>query len=141
MEVLTKFFGDSASSLGVFYPTGYIIAVFPTFASAQAAARALARIGLADNEVLAIPGSEALRFFEEFRANSGLWAGVMSMLSRAFGTEQIFTDADVHRAEAGEGFLAVHSPEEAQTRHIQQLMMPFEPDSMQWYRAGGVETL
>jgi hypothetical protein len=141
MAILTSFFKGSDSTLGVFYPTDYIIAVLPTFASAQAASHALRQSGLGEDEVLAIPSSEVLKYFEEFRAHSGVWAGVMSMLSRAFGTEQVFADDDVQSAQAGRGFVAIHSPGEAQARRIRELVKPFEPKAMHWYHTGGVECL
>jgi hypothetical protein len=141
MTALTAFFKEHDSTLGVFYPKHYIVATFQTFAAAENAAQALRGAGRCGDEVLAIPGSEVLRFFEEFRAHSGLWAGVMTMLSRGFGTEQTFADEDVHLAQAGAGFLAVHSPGESDKAHIQVLLTPFEPLAMHWYAAGGVESL
>jgi len=98
MATLTRLFKGSDSALGVFYPTDYIIAIFPTFAAAQEASQALRGAGLSKDEVLAIPGSEVLKYFEEFRAHSGYWASIMTVLSRAFGTEQVFADGDVESA-------------------------------------------
>ena len=141
MTTLTSFFKESDSALGVFYPRHYIIATFGTFAVAEKAAQALRGAGRFEVEVLAIPGSEILKFFEEFRAHSGLWAGVMTMLSRGFGTEQSFADDDVHRAQAGAGFLAVHCPDDCDKTRVHALLTPFEPLAMHWYAAGGVESL
>ncbi len=141
MTTLTNFFKESDSTLGVFYPNHYIIATFPTFETTQKAVLALRRQGIAEDEVLAIPGSELLKFFEEFRADSGLWASVLTMLSRSFGTEQAFADADVQSAYAGAGFLAVHSRDEPHAGHIKSVLLPFEPQAMHWYRNGGVECM
>lgn len=141
MTTLTSFFKEHDSALGVFYPKHYIIATFRTFAVAENAAQALRGAGRFGDEVLAIPGSEVLKFFEEFRSHSGLWAGVMTMLSRSFGTEQSFADDDVHRAQAGAGFLAIHCLDECDKARIQALLTPFEPLAMHWYAAGGVESL
>lgn len=141
MATLTSFFKGSDSTLGVFYPTDYIIAMFPAFASAQAAAHALRGVGLSEDEVLAIPGSEVLQYFKEFRAHAGYWAGIMSMLSRAFGTEQLFADDDVESARAGEGFVAIYCLGEAQATRMRDLVMPFGPKAMHWYHTGGVECM
>ena len=65
----------------------------------------------------------------------------MTMLSRAFGTEQLFVDDDVERARAGAGFLAVHSPEASEAAHIRALLEQFEPRAMHWYEAGGIQSL
>jgi hypothetical protein len=141
MTTLTNFFQESDSNLGVFYPKHYIIATFSTYEKTGQAAQALRNAGFSENEVLAVPGAQILQYFEEFRANSGLWAGVMTMLSRAFGTEQVFVDDDVQRARAGEGFLAVHSVNEQETARICAVLEPFEPRAMHWYEAGGIQSL
>jgi hypothetical protein len=141
MTTLTNFFKESDSTLGVFYPKHYIIATFPTWAVTLEAAQALRTAGFSDDEVLAVPASEVLKYFEEFRANSGLWAGVMSTLSRAFGTEQVFADGDIHSAHQGRGFLASYSPDEKCTSRVQELLTPLAPKAMHWYQAGCVETL
>jgi len=141
MTTLTSFFKESDSKLGVFYPKHYIIATFPTFDKTKEAAQALRKAGFSENEVLAIPGAEVLKYFEEFHANSGLWAGVMTMLSRAFGTEQLFADDDVERAYAGDGFLAVYALEDSSAASVRAILAPFEPRAMHWYQAGGIECL
>jgi hypothetical protein len=141
MTTLTSFFKESVSNLGVFYPKHYIIATFDTFDATKCADQALRRAGFSEHEVLAIPAAEILRFFEEFRAQSGLWAGVMTMLSRAFGTEQIFADDDVECAQSGAGFLAIHAPHKAEMERVQALLEPFEPRAMHWYESGGIQSL
>jgi hypothetical protein len=141
MTSLSSFFKGADSHLGVFYPTHYIIASFRSFTVTEEAVRALRRAGLGEDDVLAIPGAGVLRFFEEFRANSGLWAGVMTMLSRSFGTEQVFVDSDIERAHAGAGFLAIHCPIHADKTRVQALLHPFAPMAMHLYEPGGVECL
>jgi hypothetical protein len=141
MTTRTSFFKESDSRLGVFYPEHYIIATFRTFAMTQQAAQALRGAGFTQDDVLAIPASGILEYFEEFRSQSGLWAGVMTMLSRAFGTEQVFADADVASARAGDGFLAIYSPSQADKSRILALVTPFEPVAMHWYSPGGIECL
>jgi hypothetical protein len=141
MTALTNFFKESDSQLGVFYPKHYIIATFSSFDKALQAGLALRKAGFSEDEFVTIPGSETLKFFEEFREHAGLWAGVMAVLSRAFGTEQIFADHDIKRAQAGAGFLAVYSPEQQETERIHTLLEPFEPRTMHWYQAGCIQTL
>jgi len=141
MTKLAKFFKDSDSTLGVFYPKHYIIAAFPTFDKTKEAAQALRTAGFSEDEVLALAGYEVIRFFEEFHANAGLWSGVMTMLSRAFGTEQLFADDDVERARAGAGFLAVYSPGAPETARIRSMLDPFEPRAMHWYEGNGIQSL
>jgi hypothetical protein len=141
MTTLASFFKESDSKLGVFYPKHYVIATFPSFEITEQAAQGLRKAGFSDQEVLAIPGSEILEFFEEFQANASVGSGVMTTLSRALGTEQIFADDDVEKARTGAGFLAVHSPEETVANCICAILKPFEPCAMHWYEAGGVQSL
>jgi len=141
MTTLTNFFKESDSSLGVFYPKHYVIGSFPTFEKTKEAEQALRRAGFAEDEVLAVPGSEVFLYFAEFRANSGLWASAMTTLSRAFGTEQVFADDDVELARSGAGFIAVHSPDEATAQRIKSLLEPFQPRALHWYQSGGVQSL
>jgi hypothetical protein len=141
MTALTGFFKESQSALGVFYPKHYLIATFKNFSSTEEAAQVLRGVGYCDSDVLAVPAAGILKYFEEFRRQSGLWAGVMTMLSRGFGTEQVFADDDVQRAHSGAGFLAVHIPEEADKIRVQALLTTFQPLAMHWYSPGGVESL
>lgn len=141
MTTLATFFKESVSTLGVFYPNDYVIVTFHSFATAEDAVHLLRKEGFCEDDVLAIPGSGILEFFAEFRANSGLWAGVMEVVSRAFGTEQIFADNDVERARAGAGFLAIHCSNEVDKLRIQALLVPLQPVAMHWYRPGGIELL
>ncbi|HTB12908.1 MAG TPA: hypothetical protein VK752_15105 [Bryobacteraceae bacterium] len=141
MTTLANFFKESDSKLGVFYPKHYVIATFPSFEKTEQAALELRKAGFSQGEIRAIRGSEILRFFEEFQANAGVGSGVMTTLSRAFGTEQIFADDDVEKARTGAGFLAVRSPEEAVANRIRAILEPFEPCAMHWYEAGGVQSL
>jgi hypothetical protein len=141
MTTLTDFFKESDSSLGVFYPKHYVIGTFPTLEKTEEAVQALRCAGFSDDEVLAVPGSEILQYFAEFRANASLWSSVMTTLSRAFGTEQVFADDDAELARSGAGFLAVHSPDDASTARVRSLVEPFAPRALHWYQSGGVQSL
>jgi hypothetical protein len=141
MTTFTGLFKESSSKLGVFYPTYYIIATFQSFEKAREAEQAVRKLGIGDDEMASVPADEMLTFFEEFRANSGVWSGVMTMLSRGFGTEQVFADDDIDSALKGAGFLAIHSKEEELTKRLQALIAPFQPITMHWYAPGGVHLL
>jgi len=141
MTVLTDFLKHSRSTLGVFYPTGYIIATFRSFRTAQDAVQKLRGAGHREEEIVALRASELLDFFDEFRATSGLWSGVMMFLSRSFGTEQVFADCDVQHAHRGAGFLAIYSPKEDEAARVRALLSPLEPLAMHWYSPGGVHVL
>jgi hypothetical protein len=136
---LYRFFHGSAVTLGVFYPTHYIFAAFPSFQSAKSVAEALAAVGFRD--VLAASAEETARFFEELRAEVGLWGALMASVSRFFGTEEVFADIDAKEVAKGAGFVAVYCPIEEQAEQIRDLAAPFDPLVMQLYLPGGIRTL
>jgi hypothetical protein len=135
------FFHGSGTILGVFYPTHYIFAVFPSFGAATNAAGKLQEVGFEKDELAAVTSAEALRFFNEVRADVGLWGELMSRISRFFGTEEVFADIDIRRSGEGAGFLAVYCPHEQEAELVHYLLEPFEPLSMQLYLPGGIRSL
>lgn len=141
VSILWNFFDVTDSSFGVFYPMKFIVAMFPSFDSAKAAESALQGAGFTDDEVLAAPAVEVVRFFEELRLRTGLWGEMMDGLSRAFGTEAVFVANDVAWARKGAAFLAVYDPLETESSRLRELVAPFEPISMQRYGAGSIESL
>lgn len=138
---LSTFFKESDRCLGVFYPKHYILATFPSFAAAKQASLALRKAGFGEDEILAVPGSEALRFFEAVHDQAGLWGGLMTEVSRFFNTEAAFVDEDVERARDGAGFLAVHSPTEHESILVREIVVPFAPIAMHWYLPGAIQSL
>ena len=98
---LYRFFHGSGTRLGVFYPTHYIFAAFPSFQAARNAAGKLAEVGFSRDELVAVPAAETLQFFDEMRADVGLWGVLMASLSRFFGTEEVFADIDICKSQEG----------------------------------------
>ena len=138
---LFAFFKGAKTSLGVFYPWKYVIATFPSFEPAKAAGEALRQAALGADEVMAVPGEEMLKFFEQLRAETSLFGTLMEGFSRVIATEAAFVEADIRRAQEGAGFLAVYHPDEADTQRLRELLAPLEPISMHWYRRGSIESL
>ena len=136
---LYRFFHGSPTTLGVFYPTHYIFASFSSFANAQKAAQALRSAGY--QELVAATAAETFRFMNEIRVDVGIWGALMASISRFFGTEEVFADIDLEKAEQGAGFLAIYCPKEEQAENIRDLVLPFEPEAMQLYLPGGVRSL
>jgi hypothetical protein len=81
-STLWSFFSTSDTSFGIFYPKQHIVAIFRTFEVAQPAVAGLRTSGFEEDEMLAAPGSEMLKFFTELRLQAGLWADLMASLSR-----------------------------------------------------------
>ena len=138
---LYRFFHGSGTTLGVFYPTHYIFAAFPSYQAARNAADRLEELGFDQDEVAAVTSAETLRFFNEVRADVGLLGELMSRISRFFGTEEVFADMDIRRSHEGAGFLAVYCPRETEAERIRDLLEPFEPLSMQLYLPGSFQSL
>jgi len=65
----------------------------------------------------------------------------MRTLSRyVFGSEAKFADADIEWAKAA-GFVIVHCSTQAESLRIGQIVSPFSPASIQWYRSLVMESL
>lgn len=138
---LWAFFGARPTSFGVFYPQRHIIAVFPSLEAAKEAEASLKQAGFDAKQAMLIPGEEMLKFLDEISLYEGLWGALMSRLSRVFATEEAFVDNDIHRGRQGAGFLAIYSPEEAESERIRELLTPFKPLSMQRYLASGIQSM
>jgi hypothetical protein len=138
---LSAFFKDADSALGVFYPKHYIIATFPNLKATYAANRLLRNAGLSEDEVIAVPGPEALEFFKQFREHAGILGDLMYTLSRTLGTEADFVDSDIDHARHGAGFLAIYSLTDSESARVVELVRPLEPITMQWYLTGGIRSL
>jgi hypothetical protein len=139
MNELATFFQEPSETLGVFYPKHYVIATFPSFEMAGKASHALRSEGFYQS--LAVPGTDALEFFEDLRAQHGLWGEVMTEFSRFIDTEATLMDKDIQRARRGAGFVAVHSQNELETKRVRDIIEPFEPISVHWYLPTGIQSM
>ena len=95
MSLLTGFFKESDTQLGVFYPKHYLIAVFRDSRAAQQAVKDLWTEGFAQDEAIAVTGQE---FVDLAKEETGPGNFVMQALSRFFATEQKTHDSDLERA-------------------------------------------
>ncbi len=139
MQELAKFFQNGPTTVGVFYPKGYSIASFRSYSVAERAAQALVDGGWDPDSVRFIPASEFLQCLEDIEQTlKGLF---MTALSRLVATAAPKNDAEIERAKAGAGFVAVHCPTEADAVKILDSIRPFEPLSLDYYRWDGVESL
>jgi hypothetical protein len=101
MSVLTNFFQESDTQLGVFYPNHYLIAVFRKLETAQQAVKKLRLAGFAEYAVIAVTGQD---FIELAKEETGLGSFLMQALSRFFATEQMSHDSDLDLAQHGAAF-------------------------------------
>jgi hypothetical protein len=138
MSLLTGFFKESDTQLGVFYPKHYLIAVFQDSRAAQQAVNHLWKAGFAQDEAIAVAGQEFLDLAKE---ETGPGNFVMQALSRFFATEQKTHDSDLDRAKRGAGFAAVHCPSEESKQRAWSMLHPAGPLAARYYSAAGIEHL
>ncbi|HTM11897.1 MAG TPA: hypothetical protein VL127_03245 [Bryobacteraceae bacterium] len=138
MSLLTGFFKESDTQLGVFYPKHYLIAVFRDSRAAQKAVQDLWTAGFAQDEAIAVAGQE---FVDLAKEETGPGNFVMQALSRFFATEQKTHDADLERAQHGAGFVAVHCPAEESKQQAWTMLQPLGPLAARYYSAAGIEHL
>jgi len=138
MSLLTGFFKESDTQLGVFYPKHYLIAVFRDSRSAQRAAQSLHQAGFPEDEAIAVTGQD---FIDLAKEETGPGNFVMQALSRFFATEQKSHDADLNRAHHGAGFVAVHCRTEKLKNDAWTVLEPEVPLAARYYAASGIEHL
>jgi len=138
MSLLTGFFKESDTQLGVFYPKHYLIAVFRDSRAAQKAVQDLWTAGFAQDEAIAVAGQE---FVDLAKEETGPGNFVMQALSRFFATEQMTHDSDLDRAKHGAGFVAVHCPTEESKHTAWSMLQPEGPLAARYYSAAGIEHL
>jgi hypothetical protein len=141
MSELAGLFQEQETRLGVFYPTGYVVAVFRSLGEAKSAHEVLCRAGFPRDEARAVPGSDVLDYFEELSAQTGIWGLLMTEFSRAIDTEASFQDKDIKAAKRGAGFLVIHSETEERAERIHGILAGCGPLAMQWYGPGAVHSL
>jgi len=138
MSLLTGFFKESDTQLGVFYPKHYLIAVFRDSRAAQLAVQGLWVAGFAQDEAIAVAGQEFMDLAQE---ETGPGNFVMQALSRFFATEQKTHDSDLERAQHGAGFVAVHCLTDESKQQAWAMLQPQSPLAARYYGAAGIEHL
>ena len=138
MSALKEFFKESDTQLGVFYPKHYLIAVFRDFKTAQQAVAKLRLAGFAEDEAIAVAGADVLELTKEQTGPGNL---LMQAVSRFFATEQVSHDSDVHLAERGAAFVAVHCPVAKTKDEAWQVIEAAGPLAARYYANDGIEHL
>jgi tellurite resistance protein len=138
MSLLTNFFKESDTKLGVFYPNHYLIAVFLNLETAQQAIKTLRLAGFAEGEMVAAAGQD---FIELAKEESGLGSFLMQALSRFFATEQKSHDSDLDLAQRGAAFVAVHCPTETTKEKAWNVLRAEAPLAARYYANDGIEHL
>jgi hypothetical protein len=142
MTELHSFFQGADHYLGVFYPNGYLLAMFPDMTDADHAAKDLRFSGLFQpDEVMTASGIEVMIHGHE-HTRSPLGA-LMTGVSRLIGTEAYWADRDMEMARKGCALLAVHCPSEQSKNSVWDRLRMHHPLSARYYSVGlgGIEHL
>ena len=141
MSQLEEFFHGSDTQFGIFFPKNYLVAIFPGLPEALVAQRTLQNAAFSADEVLAVHGDDVVEHARELQRKGGVWALLLSELSRLIGTEAVYADQDLKMANQGAAFLAVYTPTEPKKRGAWALIEPLNPVEARHYSLGGIEVL
>ena len=141
MSRITDFFQDGDKQFGVFYPTHYLLAVYPNPADADSAQAKLRQAGRAEDDVISVSGEEVVKFADDHFLRDGLWGMLMTQLSRMIGTEAAYADKDLAAAKEGAAFVGVYCPTDDFMAEAWKSLEPTHPLVARYYTLGGIEHL
>jgi hypothetical protein len=120
-------FKHGDTEFGIFYPKGYVLAVFPDAARADRAVAALRASGFMTDDLVVATAAEVLAYALEMRADPGLISRFERFVTDLFGGEATLADELVTLAERGHGFVAVHAHDEAATTRAADAVREHSP--------------
>jgi len=138
---LSTFFKDASSEPGVFYPNGYLLAIFPNLAEAEHARKALDHTGPNSVDSISASDDEIVHFAEANKTKEGVWATLLADLSRAIGAGAVYSDQDLAAARNGAALVGVHCPTDESKPTAWRLLEPSHPIAARYYTSGGIEHL
>lgn len=141
MDRILTFFKHSDSVFGIFYPIRYLLATYPNLEDAKRAIDALRKAGWADDELIAVPGEDVVRYQQEFLLKRGLWGLLLAEFSRFIDTEQPNVDADLEAAKQGAAFIGVHCHTDTVKAEAWKVLAATRPMVARYYTVLGVEHL
>jgi hypothetical protein len=138
MNTLADFFKGADTTLGVFYPTHYLVAVLPSPEAANRCVDKLHAAGFTESDAIAADGKAVLELAGAEKRLGGL---LLQALSRFFSTEQKFTDHDLQHAHEGAGFLAVRCATGELKDAAWAIVRADDPLDARYYAVSGIEHL
>ena len=127
MALRSADFKHGDTEFGVFYPTGYVLAVFTDATAADSAVAALLAAGFTRRDLVVATGAEVLVYSRELRADPGLLSRFERFVADLFGGEATLADELVTLAERGHAFVAIHAPDGAATTRATEAVRAFAP--------------
>jgi hypothetical protein len=134
MTTASAFFKDEAGEgFGVFYPTDYLIAIFPSHTIALEARQRLEENSTKPEEILVLAGSDFVAMSDKVHHDASAWSRITSQISKILGTEELHLEHDLQQARNGGAFLAVYCPTQEEGQRIYHLLKPLGPVAMRRY--------
>ena len=117
---------------GVFYPRGYLVAVFDEPDQAQQALDVLVAQGIARDATRLWTGEGALAYHDQLKGNLGIMSQLAAKLP-ASRAEQAALDRYLTDAREGRAFVTVHVVDDDQLERVRDLLAASGGDAMRYY--------
>jgi hypothetical protein len=127
MTLGVEFFKGGETVFDVFYPTGYLLTVFPGGADLDGAAAALRAAGFAASDIGVAPGGEASALLHALAEHRGALVRFERLLASHRGDESYLEGELRDLAESGHGFLFAYAPSEVAAHLAADVVRPFGP--------------
>jgi hypothetical protein len=127
MALKSADFKHGDTEFGIFYPTGYVLSVFPDAAHGDRVVAALLAAGFRTDELVVATGADVLAYARELRAHPGLFSRFERFVASLYGGEATLAEELVGLAERGHTFVAVHAPGDAATARVTEAVRAFAP--------------
>lgn len=135
------FFKHSGTAFGVFYPTHYIVAGYPSLRAAQAAELAFTESGVEAEDVRATAGDFVVNQLEAHRRASH-WLQQAGTRGAGFASiETKCLDDDNELARQGGAFLFMFAPDDRHVDHARKLFGQHRPSYARRYLPGSIERI
>ena len=133
MALSSADFKHGDTEFGIFYPTGYVLSVFPDAAQGDQAVAALLAAGFRTDDLVVATGAEVLAYSRELRAHPGLFSRFERFVASHHGGEPALADELVGLAERGHTFVAIHAPDHAATTRVSEAVRALAPVVLRKY--------
>lgn len=142
MTTASAFFKDEASEgFGVFYPTHYLVSIFPSHPIALQARERLEQNNIKSDEILVLAGSEFVALSDKAHHDASAWSRLTSRISKIIGTEELHLEHDLQQAKNGGAFLAVYCPTQEEGQRIYHLLKSLGPLAMRRYSPYAIDRI
>jgi hypothetical protein len=142
MTTASAFFKNEAGEgFGVFYPTDYLISIFPSHQIALQARERLEQNSTKPEEILVLSGDEFVALSNKVHHDASAWSRITSRISKIVGTEELHLEHDLQQARNGGAFLAVYCPTQEEGQRIYHLLKSLGPLAMRRYSPYAIDRI